>query len=66
MATFHGVRYIRTSPDVSFNKERRSDIFHRNEEEGSAFRAHRVDLAHLKANRINKEKDFEEFRERHT
>ncbi|EQC30766.1 hypothetical protein SDRG_11527 [Saprolegnia diclina VS20] len=66
MATFHGVRYVRTSPDVSISKERRSDLFHRNEEEGSAFRAHRVDLAHLKSNRITQEKDFATFRERHT
>ncbi|OQS05746.1 hypothetical protein THRCLA_20540 [Thraustotheca clavata] len=64
MATYHGTRYIRTSPDVSFSKERRSDLFHRSDDEGEAFRAHRVNLATLKENRINKQEDYTEFRQR--
>ena len=64
MATFAGVRYCMTSPDVTFDKHKRADLFHRAETEGKSFRSHRVGLAHLKANPINQSKLFEGFYER--
>ncbi|OQR87319.1 hypothetical protein ACHHYP_09140 [Achlya hypogyna] len=65
MATFQGVRYLSGSPDVTFAKDKRAAIFHRDGEEGANFRAHRIDMAHLKSNPITRNEDFVQFRERH-
>jgi hypothetical protein len=64
MATFEGVRYLTASPDVSFNKEKRSGMDLRSEEDGAAFRAHRVTAATMKLNPITRESDYQAFKAR--
>ncbi|CAK4082956.1 unnamed protein product [Aphanomyces euteiches] len=64
MATFEGVRYLTSSPDVAFSKEKRTKLDHRSTDEGSAFRAHRISAATLKANPITREAEFQAFKAR--
>ena len=64
MATFEGVRYVTASPDVSFSKERRSTLTAPTSEEGSAFRAHRITAATLKANPITRGPEYQAFKSR--
>ncbi|CAK4082958.1 unnamed protein product [Aphanomyces euteiches] len=64
MATFEGVRYLTSSPDVAFSKDKRTKLDHRSSEEGSAFRSHRISAATLKANPITREAEYQAFRVR--
>lgn len=64
MATFEGVRYVTSSPDVSFSKEKRTTFNTRSSEEGSAFRSHRITAATLKANPITREAEYQAFKAR--
>ncbi|EQC30765.1 hypothetical protein SDRG_11526 [Saprolegnia diclina VS20] len=64
MSTFAGVRYLSNSPDVTFSKEKRGAIFHRDEQDGAAFRSHRVTVATLKLNPITREEAYTEFKQR--
>ncbi|KAF0690809.1 Aste57867_17839 [Aphanomyces stellatus] len=65
MATFEGVRYLTTSPDVSITKEKRTNLFARSTEEGAAFRSHRITAATLKPNPITRETEYQAFKARH-
>ncbi|ETW05553.1 hypothetical protein H310_03303 [Aphanomyces invadans] len=64
MATFEGVRYLTASPDVAFRKEKRSQIDLRSEEDGAAFRSHRISAATLKLNPITRESEYQAFKAR--
>ncbi|ETV78311.1 hypothetical protein H257_07897 [Aphanomyces astaci] len=64
MVTFEGIRYVTGSPDVAFNKEKRSQMDLRSEEDGAAFRSHRITAATLKANPITREAEYQEFKTR--
>ncbi|KAF0687944.1 Aste57867_20436 [Aphanomyces stellatus] len=67
MATFEGVRYLTTSPDVSIAKEKRTNLFARSTtEEGAAFRSHRITAATLKLNPITRESEYQAFKARST
>ncbi|KDO35282.1 hypothetical protein SPRG_00129 [Saprolegnia parasitica CBS 223.65] len=66
LATFQGVRHLARSPDVTLDKEKRHNIFRRDEKACTDFRSHRVEWAHLQENPITRSGDFVEFRRRNT
>ncbi|OQS06609.1 hypothetical protein THRCLA_20338 [Thraustotheca clavata] len=64
MGTIAGIRFVRTSPDVQIDKSKRTTTLHHDESVAKAFRSHRISIATLKPNPINREEDYAEFKQR--
>ncbi|OQS05742.1 hypothetical protein THRCLA_20541 [Thraustotheca clavata] len=64
MSSFAGLRYLSNSPDVTFSKQKRGAIFHRDVSDGASFRSHRVSVATMKLNPITREDAYVEFKKR--
>ncbi|ETW05554.1 hypothetical protein H310_03304 [Aphanomyces invadans] len=66
MAVVGGVRFLSVSPDVLISREKRLQLNLRSEQEGNAFRTHRIAAANLQSNAITKEPEYQAFKARNS